>query len=106
MKQAAEIVVWHTRNEDFENKTILEGRPIFGGKDIRVPNNMLEIAHCYVILNSAEVKSYIKYKRLHWYFTSFQLLIHAFVLTSYLFLRMHMNKLKNLDRLILKNETL
>jgi hypothetical protein len=65
MKQAAEIVARHTRNEDFENETILERRPIFSGKDIRVPKNMLEITYRYVILNSAEVEPYIKYKRLH-----------------------------------------
>ena len=44
MKQAAEIGARHIRNEDFENETILEGRPISGGKDIRVPDDMLEIA--------------------------------------------------------------
>ena len=65
MKQAAKIGAQHTRNEDFENETILEGRPISGGKDIRVPDDMLEIAHRYVILNSAEVEPYIEYERLH-----------------------------------------
>ena len=65
MKQAAEIGARHNRNEDFENETILEGRPISGGKDIRVPDDMLEIAHRYVILNSAEVEPYIEYERLH-----------------------------------------
>ena len=65
MKQAAEIGARHTCNEDFENETILEGRPISGGKDIRVPDNMLEIFHLYVILNSAEVEPYIEYERLH-----------------------------------------
>uniref|UniRef100_A0A2N9I3B2 DUF8039 domain-containing protein n=1 Tax=Fagus sylvatica TaxID=28930 RepID=A0A2N9I3B2_FAGSY len=79
MKQAAEIGARHTRNEDFENETILEGRPISGGKDIRVPDNMLEIAHRYVILNSAEVEPYIE---------------------------MHMKELRNLDIRLLKNETL
>lgn len=62
VKQAVEIGVRHTRNEDFENETILEGRPISGGKDIRVPNDMLEIAHRYVLLNSAEVEPYIEYE--------------------------------------------
>jgi hypothetical protein len=65
MKQAADIGARHTRNEDLENETILEGRPISGGKDIRVPDDMLEIAHRYVILNSAEVEPYIEYERLH-----------------------------------------
>ena len=65
MKQAAEIGARHTRNEDFENETILEGYPISGGKDIRVPDDILEIAHLYVILNSAEVEPYIEYERLH-----------------------------------------
>jgi hypothetical protein len=31
---------------------------------------------------------------------------HAFVLASYLFFRMHMKELRNLDRRLLKNETL
>ena len=65
MKQAAEIGAQHTRNEDFENETLLERSPISGEKDIQVPDDMLEIAHHYVILNSAEVEPYIEYERLH-----------------------------------------
>ena len=65
MKQAAEIGARHTRNEDFENETILEGRLIFCGKDIRVPDDMLEIAYRYVILKSVKVEPYIEYERLH-----------------------------------------
>lgn len=59
MKQAAEIGVIHNRNEDFENKTIQEGRPISSGKSKTMTSDMLEIAHRTVLLNSAEVEPYI-----------------------------------------------
>ena len=62
VKQAGVVGVRHAQNEDFENQTILEGCSILGGKDIRVPNDMLEIAHQYVLLNSAKVKPYIEYE--------------------------------------------
>ncbi len=55
VKQAGEVGVWHARNEDFENQMILEGRSISGGKDIRVPNDMLRllIDTCFSIVQKS-----------------------------------------------------
>jgi hypothetical protein len=59
MKQAAEVGVRHTRNEDFENETIIDGRPISKGKSKTLSQEMLEVAHRYVLYNSVDVEPYI-----------------------------------------------
>lgn len=56
MKQAAEIGTQHCRNEDFENETILEGRPIFKGNSNTMSLDMLEIAYGSVLLNSLKIE--------------------------------------------------
>ncbi|XP_028102256.1 uncharacterized protein LOC114301506 [Camellia sinensis] len=60
MKQAAEIGARHNRNKEFENETILEGRPITLGNSIMIPDDMLQIAHCCVLINSSEVQPYLE----------------------------------------------
>ena len=59
MKKAAAIGVRHNRNLKFENDTILEGRPITSEKSIAIPDDVLQIAHRCVLINSAEVQPYI-----------------------------------------------
>ncbi|XP_022883541.1 uncharacterized protein LOC111400360 [Olea europaea var. sylvestris] len=51
MKQAAEVGVRHTRNEDFENETIIDGRPISEGKSKILSPEMLR-THKEEIKNS------------------------------------------------------
>lgn len=60
MKQATEIGARHNRNEEFENETILEGHPITLGNSIMIPDDMLQIAHCCVLINSSEVQPYLE----------------------------------------------
>ncbi|KAK9270912.1 hypothetical protein L1049_026499 [Liquidambar formosana] len=79
MKQATEIGTHHNRNEDFENKTILEGHPISKGHEIVMNDDMLQRAHLYVLRNSAEVEPYIE---------------------------MHLEELKRLNKNLSKNESL
>ncbi|KAK9289285.1 hypothetical protein L1049_017761 [Liquidambar formosana] len=79
VKNAAEIGVRHTRNEDFENETILEGRPILGGKPKQLPNDLLQIAHLFVLFNSVEVEPFIE---------------------------MHLDELKRLDRRLSNSDSL
>ena len=55
INEAAEIGVQTRRNEDFEDETILEGRPLGEGKIKPISPSMLEIAHRFVWANTAEV---------------------------------------------------
>lgn len=58
-KEAAEMGVRHTRKEDFEFGIATEGRPISTSKLRIMTPEMLDNAHCYVLLNTAEVESYL-----------------------------------------------
>ena len=60
MKKAAEIGVRHNRNEEFENESILEGRPISVGKPMTIADDILEIAYRCVLINSEEVQPYLE----------------------------------------------
>ena len=60
MKKVAEIGVRHNRNEEFENESILEGRPISVGKPMTIADDILEIAHRCVLINSEEVQPYLE----------------------------------------------
>lgn len=60
IKKAEDICVAKSRNEEFEDETILEGRPISKGKSFTLSDDILKIAHRYVLFNSAEVEPYIK----------------------------------------------
>ena len=60
IKQATKIGIQYSRNEDFENETILEGRPISKGKSRVMDSRKLEIAHHTVLMNTAEVVPYIE----------------------------------------------
>ena len=50
--QAGTVGVQHKRNEDLEDDNLLEGRG-FGGKRKSLTQEMLQIAHRYVLLNTA-----------------------------------------------------
>lgn len=60
VKKAAQIGSKHGRNEEFENKFLLEGHPISGGKLITLSDEMLKIAHRCILFNSSEVQPYIE----------------------------------------------
>ncbi|CAL5408578.1 unnamed protein product [Camellia sinensis] len=60
MKKAVEIGARHNRNTEFESETILEGCPITSGKSKTMPDDVLQIAHRCVLINSAEVQPYIE----------------------------------------------
>ena len=60
MKQVAKIGARHNCNEEFENETILEGCPITLGNLIMILDDMLQIAHCCVLINSSEVQPYLE----------------------------------------------
>ncbi|XP_022850555.1 uncharacterized protein LOC111372431 [Olea europaea var. sylvestris] len=79
MTQAAEVGVRHNRNEDFENGTTIVGCTISKGKSKILSQEMLEVAHRYVLFNSAAVEPYIT---------------------------MHRDEIKNSDSRAAKNETL
>ncbi|KAH9680378.1 hypothetical protein KPL71_026529 [Citrus sinensis] len=55
IKQAAEIGTQHGRNEEFENDLLLRGRPISRGKSVSLSDEMLHIAHRYILFNSSEI---------------------------------------------------
>ncbi|KAL6185090.1 hypothetical protein ACLB2K_041225 [Fragaria x ananassa] len=55
IKGAAEICVKTRRNEDFEDETILEGRPLGQGKLKPLSSSMLDIAHRFVWTNTSEI---------------------------------------------------
>ncbi|XP_059624867.1 uncharacterized protein LOC132268136 isoform X2 [Cornus florida] len=78
IKQASEIGVRHSQNEDFEGETTVDGRPISKGIPKMMSNDMLEIAHRYVLFNYAEVEPYIE---------------------------KHLEELKHMDRRLIKNES-
>lgn len=59
IKQAAEMGVRHTRNEDFEDEIIV-GHPISEGKDIILHDDMLQAAHRYMLFNTTEVEPYLQ----------------------------------------------
>jgi hypothetical protein len=61
LKQASEIGSKHVRNEEYETDFLVAGRTISKGKTIVLSNEMLKVAHRYVLLNSTEVQPYIKY---------------------------------------------
>ncbi|XP_059671162.1 uncharacterized protein LOC132316707 [Cornus florida] len=58
IKQASKIGERHSRNEDFEGETTIDGRPILKGILKVMSNDMLQIAHRYVLFNNAEVEPY------------------------------------------------
>ncbi|XP_059668758.1 uncharacterized protein LOC132313832 [Cornus florida] len=58
IKQASKIGVRHSQNEDFEGETTIDGRPISKGILKVMLNDMLQIAHRYVLFNNAEVEPY------------------------------------------------
>ena len=60
LKKVVDIGMVQSRNEEFEDETILEGRPISQGKPMTLSDDMLKIAHRYVLFNSSEVQPYIK----------------------------------------------
>lgn len=60
IKQASEVGARHARNEEFVSDLLLEGRPISEGKLIILNDEMLEIAHRYILLNSSVVGPYIE----------------------------------------------
>ena len=60
IKQAAEIGTQHGRNEESENDLLLGGRPISRGKSVSLSDEMLHIAHRYILFNSLEVQPYIE----------------------------------------------
>ncbi|TYK05234.1 uncharacterized protein E5676_scaffold108G00430 [Cucumis melo var. makuwa] len=48
------------RNEEFNNDIILEGRPISTGKEITLSDEVLNLAHQYVLFNTKAVEPYIE----------------------------------------------
>lgn len=60
MEQVKGIGTQNDRNEDLEGERILGGRPFTKGVPITMCDEMLQIAHLYVLLNSAEVEPYIE----------------------------------------------
>ncbi|XP_059645166.1 uncharacterized protein LOC132286796 isoform X2 [Cornus florida] len=56
IKQASKIGMRHSQNEDFEGETTVDGRPISKGILKIMSNDMLQIAHRYVLFNNAEVE--------------------------------------------------
>ena len=60
IKQKVDIYHRGCRNEEFSNDIILEGRPLSVGNPYMFSNEMLEIAHLYVLFNSAVVEPYMK----------------------------------------------
>ncbi|TYK28559.1 uncharacterized protein E5676_scaffold629G002060 [Cucumis melo var. makuwa] len=51
------------RNEEFNNDIILEGRPISTGKEITLSDEVLNLAHQYVLFNTKAVEPYIEMHR-------------------------------------------
>jgi hypothetical protein len=60
LKQNITVGVRHSRNEEFENETILEGRPISKGNPQTMTDEMLKTVHRYVLFNVAEVEPYLR----------------------------------------------
>ncbi|XP_062075977.1 uncharacterized protein LOC133780117 [Humulus lupulus] len=48
------------RNEEWSNDVILEGRPIYRRKEIILTDELLEIAHRYILLNTSVVEPFLK----------------------------------------------
>ncbi|KAL5787346.1 hypothetical protein ACOSP7_004295 [Xanthoceras sorbifolium] len=59
-KQASEVGIRYGRNQEMENDLILGGRPIFAGKSIILSDELLQIAHHYLLFNSSEVQPYVE----------------------------------------------
>ncbi|KAG6473935.1 hypothetical protein ZIOFF_067855 [Zingiber officinale] len=78
IKNASNIGVRSNWNDDLKNG-LVEGRPISQGKENILEDDMLQIAHRYVLFNTAEVEPY---------------------------LQMHIEELKQTDSHFLSNETL
>ncbi|XP_042472249.1 uncharacterized protein LOC122054895 [Zingiber officinale] len=78
IKKASNIGVRLNRNDDLDNG-LVEGRPISQGKEKILEDDMLQIAHRYVLFNTAEVEPY---------------------------LQMHIEELKQTDSRFSSNETL
>ncbi|KAK3204369.1 hypothetical protein Dsin_018415 [Dipteronia sinensis] len=79
MKHGAEIGVRYIRNQNFENEKVTEGRPILQGKSKTMTSEMLEIAHRYVLFDTADCDPFIE---------------------------MHLDELRCSDRRLSKNESL
>lgn len=58
IKEAAQVGVQQSRYEEYEERNILEGRPIGKAKLKELSPNMFEVAHLYVLENTAEVEPY------------------------------------------------
>ena len=60
LKKVVDVGAINSRNEEFEDETIIEGRPISKGMPLTLSNDMLKIAHRFVLFNTTEVQPYIK----------------------------------------------
>jgi hypothetical protein len=61
MTQTSEIGSKSARNEEYESDFLVVGRTISKGKPIVLSEEMLKVAHRYVLLNSTEVQPYVEY---------------------------------------------
>lgn len=60
MKQDFEMDSRQSRNQDFDNDVILEGRPVSKGLSITLANERLQSAHRSVLFNIAELQPYLE----------------------------------------------
>ncbi|TXG69641.1 hypothetical protein EZV62_004576 [Acer yangbiense] len=60
MNQLGLVGTRQCHNKDMGDETILGGRPFTGGVLIVMSNNMLQIAHYYVLYNTVKVKQYFE----------------------------------------------
>lgn len=60
LKKTTNVEEKDDRNTEYENKTILEGRPISAGKSFTLSESDMKIAHLAVIQNTAMVDSYVE----------------------------------------------
>ena len=55
-----EVNATQSRNEEFEDEVIIEGRPLSKGTSKRFSDEMLRIVHRYVLFNVAEAEPFIE----------------------------------------------
>ncbi|KAK3221468.1 hypothetical protein Dsin_008493 [Dipteronia sinensis] len=60
IKQASEVGIQYGRNRELDNDLLFGGRPISVGKSIILSDEMLQIAHRYILFNSSEVQPYVE----------------------------------------------
>jgi len=94
LRKSTSVEEKKVRNIEYENNSILEGRPISAGTSLILTDSEKKIAHLAVIQNTAMFDPYVEYVILNLYFIYLFVLCIQLVINLFLY-SMHLEFLQN-----------